>query len=83
MDDSFYRENLDEAVLARDEIIARFQEWWSEDEIRNILKDATICSPAFLPNMEAVGCVSDHNGYAKMLYEQIGEKFLQNKDCKQ
>ena len=80
MDDSFYRENLDEAVLARDEIIARFQEWWSEDEIRNILKDATICSPAFLPNMEAMGCVSDHKGYAKILYEQIGEKFLQDKD---
>ena len=75
-----HEENLDEAILARDEIIARFQEWWSEDEIRNILKDATICSPAFLPNMEAVGCVSDHKGYAKMLYEQIGEKFLQNKD---
>ena len=85
MDDSFYEENLDESILARYEIIARFQEWWSEDEIRNILKDATICSPAFLPNMEAMaesgyGKQLDHKEYARMLYEQVGEKFLQDKD---
>ena len=52
MDDSFYEENLDEAVLARDEIIARFQEWWSEDEIRNILKEK-IKFPAFQANITA------------------------------
>ena len=37
MDDNFYKENLSGALWARDEIIAKFQDWWSEKEIKNIL----------------------------------------------
>ena len=52
MDDNFYKEDLSGALQARDEVIARFQDWWSEEEIKNILKDGSICSPAFLLNID-------------------------------
>ena len=85
MSEDFYEEKLDSAILARDEIIARFQEWWSEDEIIAILADPIICSPAFLPNMQAMaemGYVKqlDHKECARILYEQVGEKFLIDQD---
>jgi len=85
MDDDFYKENLDSAILARDEIIARFQEWWSEDEILDILGNPIICSYAFLRNMKAMAELQyvkslDHKQCAKMLVEQVGEKFLQDED---
>ena len=89
MDYDDWSENLDDAILARDEIIAKFQEWWSEDEIIDILKNKIICSPAFLPNMQAMaesGYLTvnelDHKEYARILYEQVGEKFLQDQPKK-
>ena len=53
MDDSYYKENLSDALGNKDEIITRFQEWWpSEEEIRSVLEDKRICPSAYLLNIE-------------------------------
>lgn len=75
------------STLPKDDIIKRFMEWWSDEEIKKLLQNPNICSPAFFPNikeMEKIGLLGklEHKEYATQLYDQVGEKFLHAKKTK-
>ena len=67
-------------TLPREKIIQKFQQWWTAEQIEEILKDHNITSPAFLANIKQMQNLEhfelDHLQYATILYEQVGEKFL-------
>ena len=62
--------------LPRDKIIERFQEWWTSQEIEQLLRNPDICDSAFFPNIEQMvksGRVElDHKEYATILFDQVG-----------
>ena len=69
----------DDSTLPRDVIIKKFQEWWTTEQIEEMLNDHLISSRAFLKNIkyqESDDFKLDHPQYATILYEQVGEKFL-------
>jgi len=86
MDDNFYKENLSDVLGDKEKIIRRFQKWWpSEEEIRSVLEDKRICPSAYLLNIEQMakkGLLKklDHKEYATILYQNVGEKFLQEQN---
>ena len=79
-----YDSKENQEKLPRDTIIDRFQEWWTAQEIEQLLKNPDICDTAFFPNIEQMkksGRIElDHKEYATMLFDQVGgEKFLHAK----
>lgn len=80
-------DEITSSTLPKDMIIQRFMEWWSDQEIQELLQNRDICSPAFFPNikeMEKIGLLKklEHKEYATQLYDQVGEKFLHAKKTK-
>ena len=72
-------------IVPSDQIKARFQEWWTFDDMHEILRNEKICAPAFLLNILAFQKTGELKGMsstelARLVFEQTGEKFFFEKD---
>ena len=79
MEDELFEESEDENFLPSERIVKKFMEWWTKEEIIEILQDEYIVDPVFLNNIQInvdADSELDHLEFAKILFDQLGEKFI-------
>ncbi|MDC4231457.1 MAG: EVE domain-containing protein [Nitrosopumilus sp.] len=84
MSEFFSDDDRNIVLTPSEEIIQRFRELWTTEEIIELLNEPQICPPDFLESIKEMlsfeGKVLDENEYAQTLYEQCGgDKFLHAK----
>ena len=83
MEDSFFEDSEDENFLPSERIVKKFMEWWTKDEIIELLEDDYIVDPVFLKNIQINtddDSELDHLEFAKILFDQTGEKIFYMKE---
>jgi len=79
LEDEFFEDDEEEIFLTSELMIKKFQEWWTKDEIVELLQDEKIVDPIFLDNIQINvddDSELDHLEFAKILFDQLGEKFI-------
>ena len=79
MEDEFFDDDEEEIFLTSEKIVKKFMEWWTKEEIIVMLQDEYIVDPVFLNNIQInvdADSELDHLEFAKILFDQLGEKFI-------
>jgi len=73
-------ESTDENFLVSELIVNKFVDWWSKEKIIKLLSDDEVVDQIFLENLQLnIESGMDHLELAKILFDQIGEKFFFSK----